>query len=76
MRDGGAFLFKGKQVILSQSKFGYFRMGKRQIKGKMNGFRKLGRKGNGWGGERESYLACSSWLKSNELVTSLFVFFF
>lgn len=39
VRDGGAFLFK---VNLSQSKFGYFRIGKRQIKGEMNGFRKLG----------------------------------
>lgn len=55
MRDGGAFLFKGKQVILSQSKFGYLRMGKRQIKGKMNGFRKLGRKREMGGVGRENH---------------------
>lgn len=38
----------------------------------VNRFRKLGREGNGWGGERESYLAWSSWLKLNEFLTNFF----
>ena len=55
---------------LSQSKTGYFKIGKEKIKDKKN--KKLGRER----GKKRSYLVWSVWLKWNKLIRKIMKFSF
>ena len=69
MRQEDAFLFREKKVNLSQSKTGYFKIGKKKVMDKLN--KKLG----GQRGKR-SYLMWSGWLKLNKFNRKIIKFNF